>query len=226
MMIPILDNSYTIIDISQGVSSQNAPFPGDCPFSYDVNAKLINNDSVNLTSFKMSSHIGTHVDAYSHIIGSLEDSYNNVGNLPLEPFIGEALVLDLGDIRGEIDHSLFLKVVSQAKRIPQRLLIKTSTTQAFDKFNTNFAYLTPLIIDELHKLGVCMVGVDSPSVDKFDSKNLLTHHKLIEYKMFWLENLNLANVSTGVYFLIAPPLKFFELEASPLRAVLLDFRGG
>ncbi len=178
---------------------------------------------MNLTSFTMSPHVGTHVDAYSHIIGSTEDNYNNVGQMPLEPFIGEVLVLDLGQVYNEISFDLFLDKLNTFKTVPNRVLIKSSVNQNVTIFDKNFAYLTPSIVEELHKHEVVLVGTDSPSVDKFDSKDLPTHHKLIGYKMFWLENLNLTNINTGVYFLVAPPLKFIELEASPLRAVLLEF---
>lgn len=40
--------------------------------------------------------------------------------------------------------------------------------------------------------------------------------------MVWLENLDLTAVEEGVYELVALPLKLTELEASPVRAVLLD----
>jgi arylformamidase len=69
--------------------------------------------------------------------------------------------------------------------------------------------------------GVRMIGIDTPSVDHIESKNLETHHQLLERDMLWLENLDLTQVSEGEYFLVALPLKFMELEASPVRAILL-----
>ena len=45
----------------------------------------------------------------------------------------------------------------------------------------------------------------------------------ISHGMTWLENLDLSAVKEGDYFLSALPLKFMELEAAPVRAVLLAF---
>ena len=70
------------------------------------------------------------------------------------------------------------------------------------------------------------MGLDTPSVDAVDSKTLETHHQLLAQGMAWLENLDLTHVplSQGLsseFFLVALPLKLMELEASPVRAVLL-----
>jgi Predicted metal-dependent hydrolase len=65
------------------------------------------------------------------------------------------------------------------------------------------------------------VGLDTPSVDHVKAKNLSAHNILDKGGLVWLENLDLTRVTEGLYQLIALPLKFMELEASPVRAVLL-----
>ncbi len=77
----------------------------------------------------------------------------------------------------------------------------------------------------LSALGVGLVGIDTPSVDHVRSKGLSAHHALLDAGMSWLENLDLTQVEAGEYFLIALPLKLTELEASPVRAVLLTGDG-
>ena len=71
------------------------------------------------------------------------------------------------------------------------------------------------------QLGFVLVGLDTPSVDHIRSKELATHNVLDRHGLVWLENLDLRAVEEGEYFLVALPLKFMDLEASPVRAVLL-----
>ncbi len=52
-------------------------------------------------------------------------------------------------------------------------------------------------------------------------KDLQVHHAMIEAGFSWLENLDLTNAEEGIYFLSAAPLRLTELEASPVRAVLI-----
>jgi len=67
---------------------------------------------------------------------------------------------------------------------------------------------------------VLLVGMDTPSVDPFHSKELLAHHALARGGVAILEGLLLDGVPEGVYELIALPLKLAGLDASPIRAVL------
>ena len=67
---------------------------------------------------------------------------------------------------------------------------------------------------------VRLVGVDTPSVDRFDSKDLPTHAACHAHDVAILEGLVLADVEPGTYELIALPLKLVGFDASPVRAVL------
>jgi arylformamidase len=67
---------------------------------------------------------------------------------------------------------------------------------------------------------VRLVGIDTPSVDLFDSKDLPAHRAFLRCDMAILEGLVLAGVPEGVYELIALPLRLVGFDASPVRAVL------
>ncbi|MOA60778.1 Kynurenine formamidase [compost metagenome] len=64
------------------------------------------------------------------------------------------------------------------------------------------------------------MGTDTPSLDPQDSKTLDAHHAVARGRMAILEGLLLDEVPPGDYELIALPLKFTHLDASPVRAVL------
>ena len=217
----MMKEPYKIIDISQPVSKNTACFPGDTPFDYSLKASYRDNNSYNVTAFKMSPHIGTHTDAPAHVLEIMEKE-NLVGNMPLAPFIGPCLVIDLCPCYTEIG----LKDIEEKlrkKNIPPRILFRTHCQSRFDVFEEKSAYLSPEIIDFLRGKGVQLIGVDTPSVDAINSKTLDVHHSLIAHGMTWLENLDLTAAQEKVYFLSALPIKFIELEAAPVRAVLISF---
>lgn len=56
----------TWIDISQRLDQNIAVWPGDTPFSYNVNWSKEESGSVNVGQITMSTHTGTHIDAPFH----------------------------------------------------------------------------------------------------------------------------------------------------------------
>ncbi len=220
---------FDIIDISQPVSAATAVFPGDVPFSREVTINYQDSNILNLCAFTMSPHVGTHADAPLHIQGDLNQSGGTVGTLPLSPYIGSVAVVDVSPCVQAITWCDVQAQLEKLPAFPKRILFKTAKKIRTDVFEKEYAWFDSGLIAELFKRGVVLVGLDTPSVDHVDSKTLETHHALLDAGMAWLENLDLTAVPvahSGVsdsLFLVALPLKFMELEASPVRAVLLRF---
>jgi arylformamidase len=105
----------------------------------------------------------------------------------------------------------------------ERLLIATGTYPDPRKWNKDFAALEPGLVDALHERGVTLVGIDTPSVDLFESKDLPAHKRFLAHDMAILEGLVLKDVPEGHYELIALPLPLVGFDASPVRAVLRTF---
>ncbi len=216
-----------LIDISQPVRADTAAFPGDTAFSRNIVLSCKEGGVVNLSSFTMSPHVGTHVDAPGHIKGDMSVASELAGKLPLDSFIGETLLLDLAPFRQGISWSLVSARLSELKllekNLPEKILFKTQNKIRYEIFEDEYAFFETDLVRELAQRGVKLMGIDAPSADHIRSKTLDAHHELDRYGMTWLENLDLCQVEGGVYFLIAFPIKFMELEASPVRAVLLEF---
>ncbi|HEY3788121.1 MAG TPA: hypothetical protein VGL71_04660, partial [Urbifossiella sp.] len=87
-------------------------------------------------------------------------------------------------------------------------------------FDSDFAAYDPAFIDLLHGRGVKLIGIDTPSIDLCDSKDLPSHHAALRNDMAILEGLVLRDVPEGLYELIALPLKLVGFDASPVRAIL------
>lgn len=204
-----------IYDISRTISPAIAVWPGDQRFEHRWTMQIQNGASVNLGAITLSVHTGTHADAPYHF---MEDGVQ-ISQLALEKFIGPAFVVEVRDapqIKPEHVRSLDFSHVKRA-------LFKTKASYLEDPlWDNDFISLATETAEFLGKQGVQLVGMDSPSVDPMTSKTLDTHKMLARYGIVNLENLNLAQVSTGEYQLIALPLKLKGLDASPVRAVLID----
>jgi arylformamidase len=100
------------------------------------------------------------------------------------------------------------------------VLLATGTYPDPETFNEDFAALSAALVEFLHERGVILIGVDTPSVDPFSSKELPAHKTFLRCDMAILEGLILKDVPEGMYELIALPLRLVGFDASPVRAIL------
>jgi arylformamidase len=110
-------------------------------------------------------------------------------------------------------------MLNVAIRAP-RVLFATGTYPDPTHFNEDFAGLSAKLIDYLAEKGVTLVGIDTPSVDPYESENLPAHQAALRRDVAILEGLVLENVPAGIYELIALPLRLVGFDGSPVRAIL------
>jgi arylformamidase len=204
-----------IYDITRTISPEIAVWPGDQKFESKWTMEISKGSSVNLSSITMSAHTGTHADAPYHYL----DDGKFIADLPLEKFVGPAIVIEIPDVeRVEMDHVAHVDF----SRI-QRLLFKTKSSALDDStWIEDIVVLGTDTAEYLGKMGVQLVGMDAPSVDGINDSSLSTHKMLGKHEIVNLENLLLKEVPPGEYQLIALPLKFKGLDASPIRAILIE----
>jgi arylformamidase len=106
-------------------------------------------------------------------------------------------------------------------REARRLLVRTYADARPQGFDEHLRHLTPELADWLADRGVVLVGLDSDSMDAFDSKELPSHRRLAARGVAILEGIDLSAVEPGVYDLVALPLRLVGADASPVRAVLV-----
>lgn len=202
----------TLIDITRPMRTGMPVWPGDTAFSYEVSCSISESSLVNVGKLMMSTHTGTHVDAPFHY----DKNGRKIAELDLSIFIGKALVVTMENqeiLTAEDFKDIQLKGV-------ERLLIKTNSWQNHLEFPEKYTYISPCLAEMLGNSGVRLLGVDVPSVDHFESSNLITHHALYKNSIVILESLQLKNVTDGIYELFAAPLNLTEADGSPVRAVL------
>jgi arylformamidase len=201
-----------IYDISPSISEHLEVWPGDTPPVRNVLLDIKRGDNITLSSLRTTVHVGAHADAPSHYGRDAA----SIERRSLDYYLGPCQV-----IRVSVPSTTRVSREMLPRQVQApRLLIATGTFTDPNEFNTNFAALDPDLVDELHRQGVILIGIDTPSVDLFDSKELPSHKRFLQNDMAILEGLVLKEVPDGLYELIALPLKLVGFDASPVRAVL------
>lgn len=207
-----------IIDISQPVGEGTAVWPGDHPCQIRWTMRRDEGASVNVAALTLSAHTGTHVDGPYHV----DDDGERPAALPLEAFVGPAVVIDARG-RTMLEPDLLTDAVTAGTT---RVLFRTRDRVSPGEFPTAFAAISTALAETLGERNVPLVGTDAPSVDPFDSKTLDAHRILGRNRVAIVENLVLDDVRPGNYTLIALPLRLTEADSSPVRAVLIERRKG
>jgi arylformamidase len=202
----------TIYDITPPIGHGLPVWPGDTPPRREVLLDMARGDSITLSTLHATVHLGAHADAPSHYGVSAP----SIESRPLDLYIGSCQLIRLSVPRRGLIGPEHLPGPIEA----QRVLMATGTFPDPCRFNEDFAAIDPALIHELWACGVRLIGVDTPSVDPFDSKELPAHRACLEHDIAILEGLVLAGVPEGCYELIALPLRLVGFDASPVRAIL------
>jgi kynurenine formamidase len=223
-----------IVDISLELDPKNfgmrtpAGFKKDMQFAMEV---LKEHDAPGgagqiVRGVHMRLHAGSHVDAPEHNVRG----GTQIHQLPLELFIGEAIVADLRDkmpAKAITERDLDKAVGAKLKR-GDRVLLRTDHNNTYDGGSDTWMktspYLTIGATEWLIDKGVVIVGYDfyhgndepgSPRV--FHNSRTLSENGIIT--MPYLKNLD--QITSERFTLIALPLNIVGAEASPVRAVAL-----
>lgn len=210
-----------VIDISPVVSERIGVFPGDVAYRRDVSLDFKKGHHLLLSSVQTTLHLGAHADGPNHY------SANGVGISERDPklYMGRCLVLEAHDLkRGErVGWRHLDSKWKEAERLPApRVLLRTDTFPDPDQWNSDFSSFDPELIEGLAQRGAILVGIDTPSIDPEDSKDLESHQMVARHDLAVLEGLVLSEVREGLYTLLALPLKLERADAAPVRAVLIE----
>lgn len=201
-----------LLDVSQAVTDKTAVFPGDKPFHCGWTATKAKGASVNVGHSEGTCHVGTHVDAPYHY----DDAGARIGGLDIASFVGRCIVVDA---RGESTLGAELLRDLDMRGAP-RILFRTQERTDPSVFLDRFPVLTPEAIDRLAAEKVRLVGIDAPSFDAVDSKDLAVHHALGRVGIVNVENLALDRAEPGYYEFLGAPVRWDDMDAAPLRAIL------
>ena len=200
-----------IFDISMDLNMQTPEWPGDHPFEYALSVTKEQSGSVNVGNFKTSTHLGTHIDAPFHY----DDEGLKIEEMPLEVYLSTAQVVDVQGLS-----EVGLDDLPEPEEGVTVILLKSCTWQDRKKFPDTWPVFSNDIAEWMKSKNIRLLGVDVPSVDPENSKELLMHQSMNKNGRYILEGIVLDNVEPGVYQLSALPLKITGADGSPVRAVL------
>ena len=200
-------------DISPPLSTATPTWPGDTPFQEERVWQFGPECPVNVGRVTLSPHTGAHVDAPLHYSADGAP----IGEVSLDVYMGPCRVLHCLDSGALVQpHQLEGRV----DNLPERVLLRTYPQAPLTEWDANFTAIAPQTIELLASLGVRLIGIDTPSLDPQQSKTMDSHNAVARHGMAILEGIVLDDVPEGDYELIALPLRFANLDASPVRAIL------
>ena len=213
-----------IIDLSPRVSHEAPVWPGDEPFSIAPRWSIDSGDAVTVGTVTTTAHIGAHIDAPAHIVGSAP----SIEATPLDACVGRCLIIDVSDLvdRSSDPHGpapmerVRERVLGQARgETIERLLLRHYAEPAAG-WHPALPGIEPELVEWFAAQRGRLIGIDLASFDPAESKDLLAHRAGIAGGIVLLEGLDLSAAPEGEAELIALPLPWAGADPSPVRAVL------
>ena len=208
--MPIIDLSHTIIS-------------GDLVFEGMKRPELkslrnVKENGFAITSIEMHSHNGTHIDAPSHMI----DQAKTLTDFPISKFHGKAIQIPCHEFANqEIPLIYLLKYQAKIQQVEFVIFNsgwykKWNTTAYFDHF--------PVLSQEsaiwLSNFNLKGIGLDIISIDHIKSETVPVHLTFLNKEILIIENLtNLDFIGTDAFTFQCFPIKFDQIDGSPIRAV-------
>jgi arylformamidase len=205
-----------LIDISVPVQPGMVTYPGDPAVSLERVVAIADGGVCNLSRLDFGVHSGTHVDAPVHFI----EGAPGAEELPLDPLVGEAVVVDATALDGPIDAEAL-----RSCSVPEgaeRVLLKTRNGRlwAREEFTRDFIRLDGAGARWLVDRGVRLIGLDYLSIGDQEA-----HRVLLGAGVVPLEGIDLRDVEPGWYELLCLPLKVVGADGAPARALLRPLGG-
>ena len=206
-----------VIDLSHVINSNISTYTRDEKVEiYDIAS--IEKDGHNEKLLRLCTHAGTHIDAPSHMInkGKTIDEFN------ISDFIGIATIIDVSNIsKVDIDDLIFYR-----ERINNCdfVILRTGWDRYWgsNEYLHGFPSLTEEAAKWLCSFNIRGVGIDTISIDKFDSIDFEVHNIILSRGKIIIENLtNLDEVGEEEFTFVATPLKIENGDASPVRAIAI-----
>lgn len=209
-----------IIDLTHIIDENMSVFPGTNPPV--LNRKYtIEEHGFRESEITMFSHTGTHIDAPAHMLmnGATLDE------LPVEQFIGKAIVVDLGDLSNKVIELRDILSYEEKIKAVDFVIIRSG----WDKYWGSEDYYKgfPALSDEAAKwiseFDLKGIGIDAISIDAMDSKTFSIHNSLLNRGMIIIENLtNLSAIEKEFFMISILPLKIKSADGSSVRAIAIE----
>jgi len=200
----------TYFDLTHTLSKDTPVSPYDDKILFQ-HTKNIARDGYNDTQITTTMHIGTHIDAPSHMI----DNAKYIDKFPIDKFFGQGIVLNYKDEKLLTVKPEFVKLDFNDKIV--LLYTDEDKTIGSDEYYKNHPIISEELCDFLIEKQIKMIGLDFFSPDQFPS---IIHKKFLSEDILIIENLCNLDQLLGVnhFEVILLPIKI-KAEGAFIRAV-------
>ncbi|KYH39762.1 MAG: hypothetical protein AYL33_007410 [Candidatus Bathyarchaeota archaeon B63] len=209
---------YRIIDLSEeiipGILKVNGEYlHGNQIRRFEMRQFIYAPDKTLMHWVETETHIGTHVELPAH----LTDGAKSSSEMPLESFMGEAVVIKLSflkpkDGKGQPIMPFHLERVKR-----DDIVLLWSPYSGDERPYISHESAEWLAEKPIKMVGVQNVGVEAPG------GSMATHNNLLKNGIPLIEGLvNLEKVRKERVFYIGLPLRVFGLDSSWIRAIVLE----
>ena len=205
-----------IYDLTRLITEDMPVWPGT-PKPVITEGSTLERDGFRETRFEIFSHVGTHMDAPSHMLAGAA----SLDEFPVNAFWGRAWILDASRLgAGDVIGPEMLDGFPGA----DFLVVSTGWELYWNRVDYfgDFPVLAPETIDRALALGVRGIGLDTMSMDPMSSEDFPNHRRILSHGGLVIENLcNLAPIRGQLVSFAALPVKYKDADGAPVRAVAI-----
>lgn len=204
-----------LIDLTQPWTTPMPTYPGDPQFQASSHATWAD-DGYRLTRYELHSHLGTHLDAPSHLLANGK----TLADFPLTYFTGRAYVAPFPTTTV----AEWKRAHAEAIQAADILLIHSGWSSQYgqDDYYQAFPVLPLELTAWLATQHLQIIGIDAPSFDAFSADRFINHELLLGADTLLLENVCHLEDLPPWCECDAFPFPFAS-DGSPVRAVAKIF---
>jgi kynurenine formamidase len=226
-------NTNQYVDLTHDYSSQTLHWPGSPPFKV-THVETYKNPYVIARNYSSNEHVGTHIDAPSH----LAKGHPSVDNIPLSQLIGSAVKIDVSnEANHNPDYLISINDFEQWEKlhgsIPQDSIVLLSTgygnywpnmkkySGSTNPHDLHFPGLSPDAAAWLiNERKIKAVGIDTFSIDYGQTKTFMAHQILTKNNIPILENVaSMERLPVNNFMIFALPMKIKDGTGAPVRII-------
>jgi arylformamidase len=212
-----------IIDLTQHLEDEMPVFPGIASPSFTDFAQVAR-DGYAMSEYRLTNHIGTHVDAPAHQI--LDG--DTLDEIPLERLVTDGVKLDFTAHAPGALSLADLEPHLARLREGDIVLVCSGNDKNWgdDAYWTGWCYPDAEASQAIIDRGVSGIGFDGPSADPVDSTTMELHRIWLSAGRLIIENLaRLTELGERTPIVVAP-MKVRDANGAPARVLAFPDGGG
>jgi arylformamidase len=207
-----------IVDLSHPYHDDMPVFPGLARPSFRALAE-VPTDGYAMSEYQLVNHIGTHVDAPSHMVADGD----TLDDLPLTRLVTDAVTIDVSDRPPGPLSAADLEPHLDAIREGDLVFVHSGNARNYgtEAYWLDWSYPDPSGARALVERGISGIGFDGPSADPVDTTTYELHRIWLEAGRIILENLTNLDALPERAPVVVAPLKVRAANGGPARVLAL-----